>query len=122
MYSDNLFQQRGGGTTRLINDDVNSGEMQFISGSYAVRGGQAAIGVNDGSFYNLELSNDQGVVWLNGTGNVADVRNNVDFNGPGAATVNRIITHDPAAIPTNGSGYTAVFGVESYGRTYFNGR
>jgi hypothetical protein len=111
MYSDNLFQQRGTGTTRMINDDVNMGQTQFISGSYAVRGGQAAIGVNDGSFYNLELANDQGIVWLNGTGNVADVRNSVDFNGPGAATVNRIVTHDPLAIPANGSGYSAVFGV-----------
>lgn len=111
MYSDNLFQQRGTGTTRMINDDVNMGQTQFISGSYAVRGGQAAIGVNDGSFYNLELANDQGIVWLNGAGDIADVRNNVDFNGLGAATVNRIVTHDPTAIPANGSGYSAVFGV-----------
>lgn len=111
MYSDNLFQQRGTGTTRMINDDVNIGQTQFISGSYAVRGGQAAIGMNDGSFYNLELANDQGIVWLNGAGNVADVRNNVDFNGPGAATVNRIVTDDPAAVPANGNAYSAVFGV-----------
>lgn len=110
-YSDNLFQQRGTGTTRLINDDVNIGETQFISGSYAVRGGQAQIGVNDGSFYNLELSNDQGIVWLNGTGNIADVRNSVDFSGPGAPVVNRIITDDPGALPGNGSGYDATFGL-----------
>ncbi|WCL80398.1 T9SS type A sorting domain-containing protein [Saprospira sp. CCB-QB6] len=111
MYSDNLFQQRGTGTTKLINDDVNAGQTQFISGSYAVRGGQAATGVDDGSFYDLQLANDQGVVWLNGTGNIADVRNSVDFNGPGAATVNRIITADPSALPTNGAAYPAVFGV-----------
>lgn len=109
--SDNLFQQRGTGTTRFINNDVNAGETQYIAGSYAVRGGQAAIGVNDGSFYNLELSNDQGVVWLNGAGNIADVRNSVDFNGPGAPIRNRIITHDPLAIPANGSGYSATFGL-----------
>lgn len=111
MYSDNLFQQRGTGTTKLINDDVNAGQRQFISGSYAVRGGQAATGVDDGSFYDLQLANDQGVVWLNGTGNVADVRNTVDFNGPGAATANRIITADPSALPTNGAAYPAVFGL-----------
>lgn len=109
--SDNLFQQRGAGTTRFINNDVNAGETQYISGSYAVRGGQSAIGVNDGSFYNLELSNDQGIVWLNGSGNVADVRNSVDFNGPSAPVRNRIITHNPLAIPANGSGYSATFGL-----------
>ena len=64
--SDNLFQQRGTGTGRMINNDVNAGQTQYISGSYAVRGGHASIGVNDGSFYNLELGNDQGIVWLNG--------------------------------------------------------
>lgn len=111
MHSDALFQQRGTGTTRLINNDVNMGQTQFISGSYAVRGGQATTGINDGSFYNLELANDQGIVWLNGAGNIADVRNNVDFNGPGAPTINRIITHNPAALPANGSGYSAVFGI-----------
>ncbi|MDG1331498.1 MAG: T9SS type A sorting domain-containing protein [Crocinitomicaceae bacterium] len=109
--SDNLFQQRGTGTALFINNDVNVGQTQYISGSYAVRGGQAAIGVDDGSFYNLELSNDQGIVWLNGTGNIADVRNSVDFNGPNAPVVNRIITHDPLAIPANGSGYLATFGL-----------
>lgn len=109
--SDNLFEQRGSGTTRFINNDVNAGQTQYISGSYAVRGGQAAIGVNDGSFYNLELANDQGIVWLNGSGEVADVRNSVDFNGPGSPVVNRIITHDPTGIPGNGSGYQAIFGL-----------
>jgi len=111
MYSDALFQQRGTGTTRMINNLTNVGQRQFIGGSYAVRGGQAAIGVNDGSFFNLELSNDQGIVWLNGVGNVADVRNNIDFSGPGAPVVNRIITANPAALPANGSAYGAIFGV-----------
>lgn len=113
-YSDNLFQQSGTGTFRVENDDVNVGERQFISGSYAVRGGQAQIGVDDGSFYNLELANDQGIVYLVGTGNIADVRNQVDFDA-GTAT-NRIITHNvglTGAItnPANGSNYTGVFGL-----------
>lgn len=117
MYSDNLFQQRGNGTTRLINNLVNAGQTQRISGSYAVRGGQAQTAVNDGSFFNLELSNDQGIVWLEtsplagSTPNVADVRNAVDFSGVGAPVVNRIITANPTALPTNGSLYPAVFGV-----------
>lgn len=118
MYSDNLFQQRGTGTTRMRNNLVNIGQTQFISGSYAVRGaGSANIGVNDGSFYNLELANDQGIVWLQtspfagNTPYVADVRGTVDFSGTGAPVVNRIITHDPAILPTNGDGYAAVFGI-----------
>ena len=114
MFSDNQFQQRGTGTVRLENNDVNSSERQFIEGSYAVRGGQAQIGVNDGSFYNLELANTQGVVHLDGTGNVADVRNTVDFNPTNAAgtpPVNRIVTHDTTTLPLNGSGYNAVFGM-----------
>ena len=109
--SDNLFQQRGTGTALMINNDVNAGETQYISGSYAVRGGQAAIGVNDGSFYNLELANDQGIVWLNGAGNIADVRNSVNFNGPASPIINRIITHDPLAVPANGNSYSATFGL-----------
>lgn len=113
-YSDNLFQQSGTGTYRVENSDVNTGERQLIQGSYAVRGGQAAIGVNDGSFYNLELANDQGIIYLVGTGNIADVRNNVDFNA--GTTYNRIVTHDIGATgaivyPANGSAYTAVFGI-----------
>ena len=113
-YSDNLFQQSGTGTYRVENSDVNVGERQFIQGSYAVRGGQAQIGVNDGSYYNLELANDQGIVYLVGTGNIADVRNSVDFNA--GSIYNRIITHDIGATgaitpPANGSGYTGVFGV-----------
>jgi hypothetical protein len=113
-YSDNLFQQSGIGTYRVENSDVNIGERQFIQGSYAVRGGQAAVGVNDGSFYNLELANDQGIVYLVGTGNIADVRNSVDFNS--GAVYNRMITHDigvtgAVTAPANGSGYTGVFGI-----------
>lgn len=113
-YSDNLFQQSGTGTYRVENSDVNTGERQFIQGSYAVRGGQAATGVNDGSFYNLELANDQGIVYLVGTGSIADVRNDVNFNA--GTTYNRIVTQDIGATgaivyPTNGSGYTGVFGV-----------
>jgi hypothetical protein len=112
-YSDNLFQQRGTGTYRIHNPNVNIGERQFIQGSYAVRGGQAQTGVNDGSFYNLELANDQGIVYLVGAGNVADVRNQVDFLS--GAVQNRIITHNvgmvgPLVYPANGSGYTGVFG------------
>lgn len=117
-YSDNLFQQSGTGTYRVENSDVNIGERQFIQGSYAVRGGQAQTGVNDGSFYDLELANDQGIVYLVGTGNIADVRNGVEYNA--GATVNRIVTHDIGATgvityPANGSAYTGVFGVMNPG-------
>jgi hypothetical protein len=113
-YSDNVFQQRGTGTFRFENSSVNVGERQFISGSYAVRGGQAQNGVSDGSFYNLELVNDQGVVYLVGTGNIADVRNSVDFIA--GITANRIITHNVGmtgaiANPANGVNYTGVFGI-----------
>ncbi|MCR9171172.1 MAG: T9SS type A sorting domain-containing protein [bacterium] len=113
-YSDALFQQSGTGVYRVENSDVNIGERQFISGSYAVRGGQAQIGVNDGSFYNLELANDQGIVYLVGVGNIADVRNSVDYNA--GAVHNRIVTHDIGATgaityPANGSSYTGVFGI-----------
>jgi hypothetical protein len=126
MYSDNLFQQRGTGTTRLRNNPVNAGQTQKISGSYAVRGGQAQTGVNDGSFYNLELANDQGIVWLEtnalagSTPLVADVRNTVDYNGTGAPVVNRIITANPAALPANGSAIScSVRYHESNGRAWF---
>lgn len=115
MYGDNLFQQRGTGTTRIQNNLVNAGQNQKISGSYAVRSvGSGNLGVNDGSFYNLELANGNGIVWLEtnaiagGTQYVADVRNLVDFSVAGP--VNRIITHNPATIPGNGNGYSAVFG------------
>ncbi|MFT5780239.1 MAG: hypothetical protein ACI837_003200, partial [Crocinitomicaceae bacterium] len=78
-YSDNLFQQTGTGIYRVENSDVNIGERQFISGSYAVRGGQALTSVDDGSFFDLQLANDQGIVYLVGVGNIADVRNSVNF-------------------------------------------
>lgn len=121
MYSDALFQQRGTGTTLLENSDVNTGERQFISGSYAVRGGTPQIGVNDGSFYNLEVNNDQRIVYLVNSGvspYVADVRNSVNFDptGLGPANATNIVTHDvgmtgAVAYPANGSGYTAEFGM-----------
>lgn len=113
-YSDNLFQQRGTGTYRIENSDVNIGERQFIQGSYAVRGGQAQTNVDDGGFYTLELANDQGVVYLVGTGNVADAKNSVDFQA--GTILNTIITHDigltgAITYPANGSNYDAVFGL-----------
>jgi hypothetical protein len=113
-YSDNLFQQSGTGIYRVENSDVNVGERQFIEGSYAVRGGQAATGVNDGSFYDLQLANDQGIVYLVGGGNVADVRNSVDYDV--GAVKNRILTHDvgmlgAVVLPANGSLYSSVFGI-----------
>ena len=44
LYGDNLFQQRGTGTTRLQNNLANVGQNQKISGSYAVRGTGSANG------------------------------------------------------------------------------
>lgn len=124
LYSDANFQQRGTGTTLIENSDVNVGERQFISGSYAVRGGTAQIGVNDGSFYNLELNNDQRVVYLINTGAgatpqyVADVRNSVNFDprGLGPTQATNLVTHDVGltgaiTYPANGSGYNAEFGM-----------
>ncbi|WP_264788461.1 T9SS type A sorting domain-containing protein [Aureispira anguillae] len=124
MYSDELFQQRGTGTTLIENSDVNIGERQFISGSYAVRGGTAQIGVNDGSFYNLELNNDQRAVYLvnSGAGStpqyVADVRGSVNFDpqGLGPTMATNIVTHDigttgAISYPANGSNYAAEFGM-----------
>ena len=117
-YSNNTFQQRGTGTYRIENAAVNTGERQFISGSFAVRGGQAQTGVDDGSFYNLELNNDQGVVYLVGTGDVADVRGSVNFDAAGLGINNAtsIITHDVGltgaiTYPANGSLYDAQFGM-----------
>jgi hypothetical protein len=114
-YSDNLFQQTGTGIYRVENSDVNIGERQFISGSYAVRGGQALTSVDDGSFFDLQLANDQGIVYLVGVGNIADVRNSVNFN-PLGGVPNRILTHDVGMVgavvpPANGSAYSAVFGL-----------
>jgi len=124
MYSDELFQQRGTGTTLLENSDVNVGERQFISGSYAVRGGSAQIGVNDGSFYNLEVNNDQGFVYLVNSGAgatpqyVADVRGSINFDpqGLGPTNATSIVTNDigmtgAITYPANGSAYTAEFGM-----------
>ena len=118
LYGDNLFQQRGTGTTRLRNNLVNTTESQMITGSFAIRGtSQSQIGVNDGSFYNLELSNSTGIVWLEpnaiagSTPYVADVRNAVDFSGVGSPVVNRIITANPTTLPGNGDAYPAVFGL-----------
>lgn len=115
VYGNTLFQQRGTGTFRLFNRLVNIGQAQTIYGanSYAVRGGQASIGVDDGSFYNLELANDIGTVYLSGGGNVCDVRNAVNFQPTGTPTLNRIITAEPppTALPTNGSLYPSIFGI-----------
>lgn len=116
LYSDTVFQQRGIGTCRLQNDQVNTTERQFISGSYAVRGGSSQKGVNDGSFYNLELANDTGFIYLVGTGNIVDVRNSVNFDPLNTGNRNILVTHDigttwPITYPSNGSGYTAVFGL-----------
>jgi hypothetical protein len=125
LYSDNLFQQRGTGTTRLENSAVNTMERQFISGSYAVRGGQSQIGVNDGSFYNLELANSQGVTYLVGTGNVADVRGSIDFRPDASIATNNIVTHDVGltgviSYPANGSNYSAVFGMMNNAHQFVN--
>lgn len=122
MYSDDLFRQQGTGTTRIENSDVNVGERQFISGSYAVRdvGSSAKGTVADGSFYDLELLNDQGMVYLvNTVGGafdkyVADVRNSVHYNL--GAQMNRIICADigmtgAITYPANGSSYPSVFGM-----------
>lgn len=113
LYASNTMQQRGTGTTRIMNSLVNVGEVQTIynTNGYAVRSvGSSNLGINDGSFYNLELGNSLGRVYLSGGGNVADVRNSVDFNYMG--TVNRILTYDPlAAVPANGSAYPSVFGI-----------
>ena len=122
MYSDDLFRQQGTGTTRIENSDVNVGERQFISGSYAVRStGSSAKGTAaDGSFYDLELMNDQGIVYLvNTVGGtydkyVADVRNSVHYNL--GVQMNRIVTADigmtgAPVYPAIGSSYPAIFGM-----------
>jgi hypothetical protein len=126
MYSDELFQQRGTGTTLMENSDVNTTERQFISGSYAVRGGTAQTGVNDGSFYNLELNNRSAfqTVYLVNTGAgatpqyVAGVRNSINFDpqGLGPTSANNLVTHNigmtgAITYPANGSNYAAEFGM-----------
>ncbi|MCP4439752.1 MAG: T9SS type A sorting domain-containing protein [Aureispira sp.] len=125
MYSDDQFQQRstgGTGIVRLENSDVNTTERQFIQGSYAVRGGQAAINGDDGAFQHLQLANSQGIVYLisdgfsnvGGENLVADVKGSVDFQ-IGAVANNRIITRNvglTGAIPfANGSAHDGIFGM-----------
>ncbi len=128
-YSDNTFQQLGTGTYRIENSVTNAGERQFIQGSFAVRGGQSKIGTDDGSFYDLELANDQGVVYLVSDANsevvssatqnlVADVRKTVNLYPTGSPLRNTIITHDVGLTgtispPANGSNYSSVFGLMS---------
>lgn len=126
VYGDNSFKQAGTGTLRLQNKTAlyaapYAGESyQVISGGYSVKGGQSKIGAtDDGSFFALELDNANGIVYIK---NNTDVRGSVNFK-PGTAnvagqsiasngTVNRLITNDPAvALPTTGSGYSAVFGL-----------
>ena len=126
VYGDNSFKQVGTGTLRLQNKTAlyaapYVGESyQVISGGYSVKGGQSKIGAtDDGSFFALELDNANGIVYIK---NNTDVRGSVNFK-PGTANVagqsiasngalNRLITNDPAeALPTTGSGYTAVFGL-----------
>lgn len=126
VYGDANFKQAGTGTLRLQNKTslyaapYANDAYQVISGGYAVKGGQAAIGAaNDGSFFALELDNSNGVVYIK---NDVDVRGSVNFK-PASKTVagqaiapngvvNRLITHDPAQpLPTTGSAYAAVFGL-----------
>ena len=126
LFSNKFFQQRGIGTFRLQNRQVNLNERQFIQGEYGVRGGQSKIGIDDGSFFNLELSNSTGYVYLSGNGNVADVRNRLNFKAPlkwidnnlinGTDVLNTLVTHDigstgPIAYPSNGMNYSSVFGM-----------
>ena len=126
LYSNTFFQQRGIGTFRMYNRQVNLDERQFIQGSYAVRGGQSKIGLDDGSFFNLELSNSTGYVYLSGDGNVADVRNSLNFKAPlkwidnnsinGAEVLNTLVTHDIRSsgnieYPANGMNYSSTFGL-----------
>src|SRR4030095_4873953 len=126
LYSNSLFQQRGVGTLRMHNRQVNLNERQFIQGSYAVRGGQSKIGVDDGSFFNLELNNSTGYVYLSGYGNIADVRNSVNFRGAtkwvdnnpmnAGPALNTLVTHDignsgTINFPPNGFNYYATFGL-----------
>lgn len=116
MYGSNSMRQTGTGTVRIYNRTVNIGEAQTIYGAngFAVRGGYSQLGTaNDGSFYNLELANDQGTVYLSGGGYVADVRNSVNFYPIPGLPRNRIITCSPppSALPTNGASYPSVFGI-----------
>lgn len=131
VYGDNAFSQKGEGTLRLQNKTslyvapYETENYQVIAGGFAVKGGTSTVGSeNDGSFYNLELGNRAGLVFI---GANTDVRGSVDFN-PGAVTVddnivppngtaNRIITYapgdgtEPVAPPENGGSYPYVFGI-----------
>lgn len=116
MYGSNTMRQTGTGTVRLHNRTVNIGEVQTIysTDGFAVRGGYATIGSwLDGSFYNLELANDQGTVYLSGSSYGADVRNSVNFNPGLGSPTNRIITCNPppSAVPADGPAYTSIFGI-----------
>lgn len=130
-YGDNAVKQTGTGTLRLQNKTglyvapYATENYQVIQGGYRVNGGQSAIAASDdGSIYNLELDNQNGLVFIK---NNTDVRGSVDFK-PVSVTVdgvtiapngstNRILTYDPgtaaspATAPANGSSYTAVFGM-----------
>jgi len=131
MYGDSAFAQSGNGAIRLQNKTLlytapyASENYQVIQGGYAVHGNQNAIGTAaDGSFYDLQLDNQNGLVF---TKSNTDVRNSVDFK-PASVTVdgitiapngitNRILTYDPgtaatpANAPANGANYTAIFGM-----------
>jgi hypothetical protein len=130
-YGDNAFKQAGTGTLRVQNKTslyaapYAAENYQVIQGGYRVNGGQTAVGgTDDGSFYDLELDNQNGLVFVKTN---TDVRNSVNFSpaavsADGATiapngTVNRILTYDPgtavapATAPANGASYTAVFGM-----------
>jgi hypothetical protein len=130
MYGDKAFKQTGTGTLRLQNQTTlysapyTSEPYQVIQGGYRVNGGQSVIATdNDGSFYNLELDNSSGQVFIVDT---TDVRNTIDFK-PVAVTIdnniitpngtlNRLITTNPGTaatplLPANGTNYSGVFGM-----------
>ncbi|MEI9954782.1 MAG: hypothetical protein WDM90_00360 [Ferruginibacter sp.] len=79
IYGDNAFKQAGTGTLRLQNKTAlyaapyASETYQVIQGGYRVNGGKAKIAdTDDGSFYNLELDNQGGQVFVKTN---TDVRN-----------------------------------------------
>jgi hypothetical protein len=131
LYGDNAFKQTGTGTLRMQNKTAlytapyETEAYQVIQGGYRVNGGQSAIAAtDDGSFYDLELDNQAGLVFIKAN---TDVRDAVDFK-PASVTAdgntiapngvtNRLLTYDPgtaaapAATPANGINYPAVFGM-----------